>query len=147
MRIFKKRKHLSTKYYNFTSMSRFSGSSSVSSATYRFCKCCTLRETRFELIQYAFFKRCFKKISCKPLVYQHFLKKSFWVYWKANYPLTRKSKNSRMGKGKGSFSRWAFRVPSHFLLFKFYLFVPSSRINKILKFLSYKLGYSMYVLL
>lgn len=144
MRIFKKRRQMGIKYYNLFSFKRLAGTFLASAINFNLCKCCTSRETRFELIQFAFFKRCFKRISRKPLSYQHFSKKIFWVYWKANYPLTRKSKNSRMGKGKGAFSRWALRVPSHFLLFKFYLFVPATRINKILKFLNYKLGYPMY---
>ena len=36
-----------------------------------------------------------------------------------NYPLTKKSKNSRMGKGKGSLSRYCARVNQNHNLFEF----------------------------
>lgn len=33
-----------------------------------------------------------------------------WLGLRANYPLSKKPKNARMGKGKGSFTRWALRI-------------------------------------
>lgn len=33
-----------------------------------------------------------------------------WINLKSNYPLTKKSKNSRMGKGKGMFLRWVVTI-------------------------------------
>ena len=52
---------------------------------------------------------------------------SFWFFLTANYPVTKKSKNSRMGKGKGSFLRWQIRVPFNLIFLEF----------KILNYLSY----------
>jgi hypothetical protein len=36
-----------------------------------------------------------------------------------NIPLTKKSKNSRMGKGKGSLYRWLVRLPKHYKILEF----------------------------
>jgi ribosomal protein L16/L10AE len=52
------------------------------------------------------FKKSLKK-------YHNFKKKNtkkIWLFLHKNYPLTKKSKNSRMGKGKGSFVRFCPRV-------------------------------------
>ena len=36
--------------------------------------------------------------------------KRIWMFLWPNHILTRKSKNSRMGKGKGSFNRWVLKL-------------------------------------
>lgn len=36
-----------------------------------------------------------------------------------NTPLTKKSKNSRMGKGKGALYRWVIRLPRNYKLLEF----------------------------
>jgi ribosomal protein L16/L10AE len=36
--------------------------------------------------------------------------KKVWLFLHKNYPLTKKSKNARMGKGKGALSRYCSRV-------------------------------------
>jgi len=33
-----------------------------------------------------------------------------WIFLKGNYPVSKKSKNSRMGKGKGAFNRWIIKL-------------------------------------
>lgn len=38
------------------------------------------------------------------------LRKRLWFFVSLNFPLTMKSTNSRMGKGKGNFVSWAIRV-------------------------------------
>jgi len=45
--------------------------------------------------------------------------KKLWLFLHKNYPLTKKSKNSRMGKGKGSLSRYCSRVKQNHNLFEF----------------------------
>lgn len=46
-------------------------------------------------------------------------KKKIWLFLHRNYPLTKKSKNSRMGKGKGSFSRFCSRTNQNHNIFEF----------------------------
>ena len=42
-----------------------------------------------------------------------------WLFIHKNYPLTKKSRNSRMGKGKGSLSRFCSRVKQNHNIFEF----------------------------
>ena len=61
------------------------------------------------------FKRSLKK-------YYNFKKnniKKVWLFLHKNYPLTKKSKNSRMGKGKGSFVRFCSRVLQNHSILEF----------------------------
>ena len=75
------------------------------------------KEGRLELIQLTilkyFIKRCLKK------------KKSFeinekiWYFGKINFFIQKKSKNSRMGKGKGILERGVIRLKKNFIIFEF----------------------------
>jgi ribosomal protein L16/L10AE len=62
-----------------------------------------------------------------------------WVNLKANFPISKKSKNSRMGKGNGLLLRWVvrlkpFAVFMSFLGFSAYILIKlSKRINYLLK--------------
>jgi ribosomal protein L16/L10AE len=61
------------------------------------------------------FKKSLKK-------YYNFKKKNIkkvWLFLHKNYPLTKKSKNSRMGKGKGSFVRFCSRILQNHSLLEF----------------------------
>jgi hypothetical protein len=51
--------------------------------------------------------------------YKKNLNKNIWIFIKKNYPISKKAKNSRMGKGKGKFIRLTTRVlkNSNFLEF------------------------------
>lgn len=60
-------------------------------------------------------KRNLKKIFKK----QKTKSKKLWLFLHKNYPLTKKSKNSRMGKGKGSLSRYCSRIKQNHNLFEF----------------------------
>jgi len=55
-----------------------------------------------------------------------------WVILKANFPVSRKSKNSRMGKGKGSFVRWLIKLNqgSTFIEFKNINYFRIKKMNK-----------------
>ena len=77
------------------------------------------------------FKRSLKR-------YYNFKKskdKKVWVFLHKNYPLTKKSKNARMGKGKGSFVRYCSRILQNHNLFEFkgFRFVDIFKIKKIFK--------------
>lgn len=72
---------------------------------------------RFEYAYFRFLKKWFKKlISVK---YKKTLPAKIWFNIVSNYPLTKKSKNSRMGKGKGSFFRWAILISRNSIIFEF----------------------------
>lgn len=61
------------------------------------------------------FKKSLKK-------YFSFKKNSFkkvWLFLHKNYPLTKKSKGARMGKGKGTITRYCSRIAQNHNLFEF----------------------------
>jgi len=61
------------------------------------------KEYRFEFVYLSFLKRLFKKLSILKKKMKYFSK--IWIFLTKNYPVSIKSKNARMGKGKGSFLR------------------------------------------
>ncbi len=137
VRIFKKRSKLLS-YFNLNNLLKTSISNRPLSVRIN-------REFRFELIQFGIFKKYIKKVSKKNKISKLFLKKNVWIFWKPNYPLTKKSKNSRMGKGKGAFLRWSFRVGSHFKLFTIRDFTSNIRVFKLVKNLNKKFTPIFYV--
>ena len=46
-------------------------------------------------------------------------KVKIWFFLEKNFPISRKDKNSRMGKGKGPFIRMVFRVKKKKILLEF----------------------------
>lgn len=75
---------------------------------------------RFEYIFFFFFKKILKLLNKnKFATYNKFF---FWFFLKANFPLTKKSKNARMGKGKGMFLRWVIKLPANFIFLEFLTF-------------------------
>nr|NP_049590.1 ribosomal protein L16 [Tetrahymena pyriformis]AAD41935.1 ribosomal protein L16 [Tetrahymena pyriformis] len=75
------------------------------------------KNTKFEAIYYELFRKFIKIIVKKKNVNNIF--KNYWIFLRMNTPLTKKSKNSRMGKGKGSLYRWAIRLPKNYKLLEF----------------------------
>lgn len=75
------------------------------------------KNCRFEAIYYELFRKFIKNILKK----KNSLKtnKNYWIFLRMNIPLTKKSKNSRMGKGKGSLYRWLVRLPKYYKLMEF----------------------------
>jgi ribosomal protein L16/L10AE len=74
-----------------------------------------LKSYNIEYIYLYNFKRSLKK-------YYNFKKsssKKVWLFLHKNYPLTKKSKNSRMGKGKGALARYCSRILKNHNLFEF----------------------------
>jgi ribosomal protein L16/L10AE len=65
------------------------------------------KNTRIEFIYFFRFKKIFKKIIKKN-------KNNLWFFVNKNYPVSKKSKNSRMGKGKGLFNRMCGRFRAGF---------------------------------
>ena len=74
-----------------------------------------LKSYNIEYIYLYNFKRSLKK-------YYSFKKsttKTVWLFLHKNYPLTKKSKNARMGKGKGTLSRYCSRILKNHNIFEF----------------------------
>lgn len=65
----------------------------------------TKKKVRFELIYFVFLKKFFKNLN-NSKIKKTLNRRGIWFFFKSNYPLSKKSKNSRMGKGKGVFLRW-----------------------------------------
>lgn len=102
------------------------------------------REYRFEIIHFGLFKKILKKLSKRQKVSRIFNNKNVWVFWKPNYPLTKKSKNSRMGKGKGPFLRWTFRVGAQFKIFTIKEVINRWRVSAALRKLNLKFPQIFY---
>ena len=75
------------------------------------------KNSRFEAIYYELFRKFIKNIIKKKNSLK--LDKNYWIFLRLNTPLTKKSKNSRMGKGKGSLYRWLVRLPKNYKLIEF----------------------------
>lgn len=63
----------------------------------------SFKDFRFEFIYLSLLKKILKTLKFLKLKRKKFNK--FWLFLNKNYPISTKSKNSRMGKGKGSFLR------------------------------------------
>lgn len=76
------------------------------------------KENRIELVQLTiikfFLKNCLKK---KNNSFQ--INEKIWYFGKINFSLQKKSKNSRMGKGKGMIERYVIRLHKNHILFEF----------------------------
>lgn len=75
------------------------------------------KNSKFEAIYYELFRKFIKIIVKKKNVNNIF--RNYWIFLRMNTPLTKKSKNSRMGKGKGALYRWAVRLPKNYKLLEF----------------------------
>lgn len=74
-----------------------------------------LKSYNIEYIYLYNFRRSLKKYY----KFKKSLTKKVWLFIHKNYPLTKKSKNSRMGKGKGSLSRYCSRTLKNHNLLEF----------------------------
>jgi ribosomal protein L16/L10AE len=77
----------------------------------------TYKNCRFEYVYLNVIRR-FLKLFLK-LKYSKFQVRWIWIFLKGNFPIRKKSKNSRMGKGIGSFLRWSIRLPRGYSLVEF----------------------------
>jgi ribosomal protein L16/L10AE len=75
------------------------------------------KNSRFESIYFELFRKAIKIISKKKNITINY--KNYWIFLRMNTPLTKKSKNSRMGKGKGALYRWLVRLPKNYKLIEF----------------------------
>ena len=70
--------------------------------------------------------------------------KKVWIFLNKNFPITKKSKNARMGKGKGKISRYVMRVGGNFTILEFYGF-SVSHLLKIKTVFNYRLRMRLFL--
>lgn len=74
---------------------------------------------RIELIQLFFLKKLLKKVFLRKKKFNMSKYRKLWFFIVPNHILQKKSKNSRMGKGKGMFERNVIRVQNNKFLMEF----------------------------
>ena len=79
-----------------------------------------LKPFLFEFLYFIFIKKFLKFFNKNK--YSNFNKFKYWSFLTGNFPISKKSKNSRMGKGKGSFLRWSIKLKQNFYFFEFLFF-------------------------
>lgn len=73
-----------------------------------------INSVRLEIVKIVKLKRFLKKFFKKNKIFK---KKKVWIYLSKNCPISKKAKNSRMGKGKGKFLRYVLKFkPNHPLI-------------------------------
>ena len=70
--------------------------------------------------------------------------KKIWIFLNKNFPITKKSKNARMGKGKGKLLRYCMRVNNNYTLFEFDGF-SINYLNKIKQLFNFKLNTKIWI--
>lgn len=78
-----------------------------------------MKEGRLELIQINSVKKFLKKMVRKKSLSLSFNREKIWYFGRINFFLQKKSKNSRMGKGKGLYERKVLRLKKNFVIFEF----------------------------
>ena len=79
----------------------------------------TSREGFIELIHLSLFKKYLKYFLRKKKSNLLFIREKIWYFGRINFALQKKSKNSRMGKGKGLIERQIIRIRRGVTLFEF----------------------------
>jgi len=96
-----------------------------------FIKILLFKQYTFYYYYYFYFKKYLK--SNFKLKYSKNFKIKLWIFFLSNFFISKKSKNSRMGKGKGCFYRHSTRLEKNFIILKFYKF-NILRIKKLIYF-------------
>lgn len=104
-----------------------------------------LNEGRIELIHISIFKKKLKTLIKKKKSEIDIIREKIWYFGRPNFYIQKKSKNSRMGKGKGSIERKTIRIKKNFILFEF-KGVPVIKLKKLLKFFNKVLSVKFYIL-
>lgn len=79
----------------------------------------TLQEGFIELIHLTLFKKYLKFFLKKKKSNLLFLREKIWFFGRINFALQKKSKNSRMGKGKGLVERQIIKIRRGVTIFEF----------------------------
>lgn len=104
----------------------------------------SLKEARIELLHIGKMKRLLRKLLTKRMSGWYSIREKIWYYGKTYFYLQKKSKNSRMGKGKGTADRKVLRIKKNFVLFEckgMSLYKLKWFVNKINKKLNFKFSF------
>jgi hypothetical protein len=100
-----------------------------------FYKIILFKQCYFKYIYFFFFKKYLKNNF--KLKYNSSFKIKLWVFFNSNFAISKKSKNSRMGKGSGNFLKWEVKLKKNFIIIRF-LKINYFRLKKLIEFwLSY----------
>lgn len=77
------------------------------------------KAARFELIYFVILRKILKKHR-KYVKDRTVYPKRIWFWLRKNYIVSKKSKNARMGKGKGKFLRYAVYIVKNSIVLEFY---------------------------
>lgn len=102
------------------------------------------KQLYLELSVLKFLKKQFK-FFLKKKKNKYFFKKKNWLFLTPNFLLTKKSKNSRMGKGKGAPHRWVINIKNGATFFETKN-ISTYRLNVIKKKLSIKLNAKLFLI-
>ena len=102
------------------------------------------KNVQFEFIYFYIIKKFLKYFFKFKYSNTNFFK--IWVILKANFPISRKSKNSRMGKGKGSFIRWLIKLNQGSTIIEFKN-INYFRIKKLNKYWNKLLNFNTHILI
>lgn len=105
----------------------------------------TKNEGRIELVQLSSMKKIIKKFIRKKKSEIDVIREKIWYFGRPNFLIQKKSKNSRMGKGKGLIERKIIRIRRGVVLFEF-LGVSIIKLKKLVKKINQILNVKFYVL-
>lgn len=101
------------------------------------------KNIQFEFVYFYIIKKFLKYFFKFKYATKNYFK--VWVILKANFPISRKSKNSRMGKGKGSFTRWIIKLSMGSTIIEFKN-VNYFRIKKLNSYWNKLLNFNTFIL-
>ena len=102
-------------------------------------------EGRIELIHISMFRKKIKTFIRKKKSESDVIREKVWYFGTPNFFLQKKSKNSRMGKGKGSIERKVIRVRRNFVLFEF-KGIPIIKLKKLIIFINKLLSVKFFLI-
>ena len=101
-------------------------------------------EGRIELVQISSLKKKMKLFIRKKKSESDKTREKIWYFGRPNFFIQKKSKNCRMGKGKGLIERKVIRVRRNFILFEFQG-VSILKLRTFLKFVNKFLSVKLYL--
>lgn len=102
-------------------------------------------EGRLELIHISMLKKKIKTFIKKKKSEIDIIREKIWYFGRPNFLIQKKSKNSRMGKGKGLIERKTIRVKKNFIIFEF-KGVPLIKIKNLVKYSNKFLSVKTYII-
>ena len=102
-----------------------------------------LKSVQFEYVYFYLIRKYLKYFFKFKYALGNYFK--VWVFLKGNYPVSKKSKNSRMGKGKGSFMRWIIRLNQGHTIMEFNN-INTIRLKKLNNYWNKLLKFNIYLI-